>query len=105
MKRRSGPDLDEELRKFERRLPNGFARFVRWLRQPSSRWVRIPAALLLVLGGAVGFLPILGFWMVPLGLVLVAVDIPFLRPPMARLLAWIEKKWPARGHASPARSR
>lgn len=31
---------------------------------------------LLVAGGIVGFLPILGFWMVPLGLALIATDIP-----------------------------
>jgi hypothetical protein len=33
--------------------------------------------------------------MIPLGLVLVAQDVPFLRPPMARLLAWINDKWPS----------
>ena len=55
------------------------------------------------LGGFVGFLPILGFWMAPLGLVLVAQDVPFLRPPMARMLAWIDGKWPARKDDAAAR--
>jgi hypothetical protein len=90
---RNAPDLDTELEKFEKRLPRGMARSVAWLRKPSSRYVRIPAALLLIVGGFVGFLPVLGFWMIPLGLVLVAQDVPFLRPPMARLLAWINRKW------------
>jgi hypothetical protein len=53
-------------------------------------------AVLLTAGGVVGFLPILGFWMIPLGLILVAQDIPFLRPPLARLFAWIDRQWPAR---------
>jgi len=35
--------------------------------------------LLLVFGGILGFLPILGFWMIPLGLALLATDIPPLR--------------------------
>jgi hypothetical protein len=40
-------------------------------------------------------LPILGLWMLPLGLLLLAVDMPSLRPPLARALRWIERKWPA----------
>jgi hypothetical protein len=62
--------------------------FVRWpkvrkmlrrLRRPGYRWVRIPAGVLLVLFGLFGFLPVLGFWMIPLGLWLLAVDIPAVR--------------------------
>jgi len=37
-------------------------------------------------------LPVLGFWMVPLGLALLAVDVPFLRGPLGRLLACINRK-------------
>ena len=46
------------------------------LREPQWRLVRIPAGVLLVLGGLVGFLPLVGFWMVPLGLAILAIDIP-----------------------------
>ena len=35
--------------------------------------------VLLVLGGILGFLPVLGFWMIPLGVALLATDIPPLR--------------------------
>lgn len=35
--------------------------------------------VLLILGGVLGFLPVLGFWMIPLGLALLATDIPPLR--------------------------
>jgi hypothetical protein len=89
-------DLDHALDRFERRLPAWIARPVQWMRKPSSRLVRIPLAVLLIGGGIVGFLPLLGFWMIPLGLALIAQDIPFLRPPLARFLAWIDRKWPAR---------
>jgi hypothetical protein len=54
--------------------------------------VRIPLAILLVLGGFIGFLPILGFWMVPLGLALIAQDVPFLRGPLARFLGFVNRK-------------
>ena len=40
-----------------------------------------------------GFLPVLGFWMVPLGMLLIAQDIPFLRRPTLRALLWLERKW------------
>jgi hypothetical protein len=94
MSERWKKDLDEHLERFERRLPNWAARIIRWVRQPSSRWVRIPLGVVLVLAGIVGFLPILGFWMVPLGLLLLAHDIPFMQPPLVRLLDWVERKWP-----------
>jgi len=56
---------------------------------PSSPIVRIGIGILLVLGGLVGFLPILGFWMVPLGLVVLSVDIPAVR----RFRRRVEVKW------------
>lgn len=90
----SQDDLDEQLSRFEKLLPNFAARTVSWLRQPSSKWVRIPAGIFLICAGIVGtFLPILGFWMIPLGLALIAHDVPFLRRPLARLLGWIDRKW------------
>lgn len=54
----------------------------------SNRWrlVRLPLALVLIVGGVVSFLPVLGVWMLPLGLLLLAVDLPFLRGPISVLL-------------------
>lgn len=49
--------------------------------------------LLLIIFGVFGFLPMLGFWMVPLGALLLAQDIPFLRRPILRALVWLEGKW------------
>lgn len=82
------------MERFEARLPDRIARAARWLRQPDSRPVRIPVALLLILGGVFSFLPVLGLWMLPLGLALIAVDVPALRPPLTRVLRWIEQKLP-----------
>ena len=88
-------ELDAHLERFERRLPGALGGFVRWLRKPGSVWIRVPLGIALILGGFVGFLPILGFWMVPLGLIVIARDVPFVRPPLNRLLDWVERKWPA----------
>lgn len=85
-------DLDRELDDLQQHVPKAIARLIDWLREPSSRWVRIPMAILLVLGGFVGFLPVLGFWMLPLGLAIIALDVPFLRAPLAGLLAYVNRK-------------
>jgi hypothetical protein len=86
-------ELDRHFAWFEEKLPPRMAGFVRWVRRPSSRLVRIPLAILLVFGGIFSFLPVLGVWMLPLGLILIAQDLPFLQGPMARMLGWIERKW------------
>ena len=96
MTRKKKPDLYEQLDRFEAHVPRRMAAFLRWLRKPSSIWVRIPVALLFIGAGFVGFLPVLGFWMAPLGLILIAIDIPPLRPPLARAVAWGLDKWEAR---------
>ena len=79
--------ISSVLERFETRLPQAMARASRWLRRPGSWLVRYPAAAFLIVGGVLGFLPILGFWMVPLGLLLIAIDWPVLRPPLARTAA------------------
>jgi hypothetical protein len=65
-----------------------------------NRWAlwsdrNLPAGVRALLGvvamacGVLGFLPVLGFWMFPLGLVLVALDIPVLR---RRVLEWLARQ-------------
>lgn len=43
------------------------------------RWLRLPLGVLFVLGGIFSILPILGLWMLPVGLILLAFDLPGLR--------------------------
>jgi hypothetical protein len=40
---------------------------------PASRAVRIALGGALIAGGFVGFLPVLGFWMLPLGILILSV--------------------------------
>jgi hypothetical protein len=101
----SRKELDRHFAWFQDKLPPGPARFVGWLRKPSSILVRIPLAILLIVGGIFSFLPILGLWMLPLGLLLFAQDVPFLQTPMAKALGWIERKWLARQRAKAERVR
>jgi hypothetical protein len=76
------------------RLPSWLRPLVRWLRRPSSRLVRIPAGVLLICGGILSLLPIFGLWMFPLGLVLLAEDIPPIRRARDYLLDWIAQRRP-----------
>ena len=87
-------DRERRLELLIRRLPERMQSVVRWLRRPAARWVRIPAGLLLVVGSIFSILPILGLWMLPLGLVLLAEDVKLLRRGMDRVLAWIEHRRP-----------
>lgn len=80
------PDLDHELDRLEQWAPDGVSKVVRKVRSPEAKPYRIPIGIALTAGGVVGFLPILGFWMVPLGLAVLAQDVPVMRPPLARLL-------------------
>lgn len=102
MRKHYKSELDRHFAWFERRLPPWAARFVAWLRKPSSRLVRIPLAILLIAGGIFGFLPVLGLWMLPLGLLLFAQDVPMLQKPMVQMLGWIERKWIERQRAKSA---
>lgn len=85
--------LEDQLRRLERDLPRPVRGTLRWLREPAARWVRIPLALVLFCGGIFGFMPVLGFWMLPLGLLLLSQDLPFLRKPTTKALAWLERCW------------
>lgn len=69
------------------------ARLLEWLRRPATRIVRIPVGILLILGGIFSFLPILGIWMLPLGLLLLALDIAFLRTPIAAAIIRGTRRW------------
>ena len=61
--------------------------------------MRILIGVLCLLGGVLGFLPILGFWMFPLGLMILSIDFPpirrFRRKNSVRLARWLMSNWPA----------
>jgi hypothetical protein len=90
----TSPDarLDRQFERIGRQVP-ATARFLHWVRRPHMHLVRIPLSLLLIFGGIFSFLPVLGIWMLPLGLAVLAIDIPPLRGPVGnaivRLQRWI----------------
>ena len=59
---------------------------------PRSRAGRIVTGTALVGGGVLGFLPVLGFWMVPLGLIVLSHDIPAVRRRRRRMAVWWNRR-------------
>ncbi len=78
-------------------------RFHKWrIRLPESRPLRILLGIALIIGGLLGFLPILGFWMIPLGVMVLSLEIPLVRRWRRRFVVWFRRWWDKRG---PARER
>ncbi len=67
-----------------------------WARSPRARLVRIPLGLLLICGGLLSILPILGLWMLPLGMLLLAIDFPPLQTPVAWVIIKGQRWWELR---------
>ena len=55
---------------------------------PGSRLWRVALGIALVLGGFLGFLPILGFWMIPLGLLVLSIDLAIVRRQRRKAEVW-----------------
>ena len=55
---------------------------------PKNRIIRITLGILFVIGGFFGWLPILGFWMIPLGLLFLSIDFAIARRWRRKLIVW-----------------
>jgi hypothetical protein len=88
------PDkLDRAYDGLEQEVPDRVSRAIRWLREPAHRRVRLPIGIALIVIGFFGFLPVIGFEFIPLGMLVIAQDIPVLREPVGRFTLWLEEKW------------
>jgi hypothetical protein len=65
------------------------------LRRTKNHWLRKSIGVLLVISGLLGFLPVVGYWMIPLGLSLLAVDWPLARRAYRRLIVWWGRRFGA----------
>jgi hypothetical protein len=66
--------------------------FGREFRMPQSRALRIGMGVALVFLGMLGFLPILGFWMIPLGLLILSYEFAVVRRLRRRSVVWWERR-------------
>ncbi len=70
---------------------------------PGHPVLRLLLGAVLIVGGFLGFLPVLGFWMVPLGLIVLSIDLPIalrikrrIDVSLGRLLKRRSPKWARR---------
>lgn len=70
------------------RIAHWSYRLLHWGKDDVPPVLRSVVGVLLMCGGVLGFLPVLGFWMLPLGLAFIALDLPFAQP---RIHAWLER--------------
>ena len=65
---------------------------------PGHPILRAILGVALVVGGFLGFLPVLGFWMLPLGLVILSIDFPpvrrFRRAVTVKIVDWLSRRFP-----------
>lgn len=96
--------LDRQLRAIALGFPI-LAPLINVLHGRPGMLVRLPVAFLLLIGGMMGFLPILGFWMLPLGFLVLAIDLPVLRPVVTTTIIRIRRWWQTRRRKPPAAGR
>lgn len=85
--------LERAYTELETELAAPFRRALRAVRAPEMKWVRIGTGAAFIAGGCMAFLPVLGIELLPIGLLLVAEDVPVLREPAARLVLWVLQLW------------
>jgi hypothetical protein len=66
--------------------------FGRAVHLPHSKPLRISIGGGLIFFGFLGFLPVLGFWMIPLGLLVLSHDLAWARRRRRRLAVWWERR-------------
>ena len=66
--------------------------FGRHFHLPASAFARMLIGGLMVIGGFYGFLPILGFWMIPVGVLILSIDIHPIRRLRRRFSVWRERR-------------
>ena len=59
----------------------------------APKWARLILGVLLIIGGIFGALPVLGFWMLPLGVLVLSYDLGWVRRRRRRFDVWFHRKW------------
>jgi hypothetical protein len=84
---------DKRAEKKKRVPPRRVVRiFERDFRMPQSKVLRVSIGIGLVMLGILGFLPILGFWMIPLGLLVLSYEFAAIRRMRRRGVVWWERR-------------
>ena len=88
-------DLDDAFAALERQVPAWVTRVIRWVRDPKQRRIRLAIGAFCIVLSFFFWRPVIGLELLPIGLLLIAIDVPFLRRPVALSLLWLLGKWVA----------
>ncbi len=72
-----------------RLAPGRLRSALQYLHEPDARLVRVPVAVLCIVGSCFSFLPVLGPELFPVGLMLLAHDVKSLQRPAGRVTMWL----------------
>ena len=72
---------------------------------PRSRRVRLFLGIALIIGGTLWFLPILGWWMLPLGMLILSEDHPAVRRIRRKATLWLGRRRKPKHHPFPGERR
>lgn len=89
-------DDDASLERFLTSLPGPIRRAFAWVRRLEPRLACIPAASYLSSAACLASCLSFGFWMAPLGILLLSTDVPVLRKPTMRPLGGVQRRWDLR---------
>jgi len=84
MNQHSQPSAEQEPRKIQV--------FGREFSMPRSRALRVTIGVVLIVLGCFGFLPVLGFWMIPLGLLILSYEFHWIRRMRRRFAVWWQRR-------------
>ena len=81
-----GDELNQAFMRLEKMLPQPLSRALHWLHGPGPRLVRLSLGILFIIASFFWFLPVVGLEFLPIGLLLIAQDVPILRKPVGKLM-------------------
>ena len=79
--------------RLKREIARTSYRVLKWGNERVPPGIRSLCGFGLMIGGIFGFLPILGFWMFPLGIALVLLDIPFTKDKILKKIEGLSEQW------------
>jgi len=80
------------MNRFQNHIPVWVGHNLNRLRGKRAIWVRVLTGVAFIVAWGFFPLPVVGIWMLPVGLTLLAHDIPIIRAPIARLLHFTNRK-------------
>jgi hypothetical protein len=86
-------ELEKAFDKLERETPDFVTRAISWLHRPEARSVRLPVGIVCIVASFFWFLPVIGIELLPIGLLLIAQDVPVLRRPVGRMTLGVLNRW------------